>query len=223
LKHNATSIKTCRLAIAAAAATPIPTGNPATAKPSSILTGAGLPSRRVTAVPKQFHFHTSSEHVVSGRSLPLEMHVVHYVMPSQLPSCPPDGCIVVLGVLFELTDDAGECGAAQYKALRNSSTTIRHSFTYKRILYRKTLACQTGCMCCCVSADAFLHFLTSPLHGIMISTKASVCLCIMCISSQPLRCCPAMEPTLFDCLGADASEILLPGRQLQCIIGMYDT
>jgi hypothetical protein len=111
----ATSTTTCCLAAAAAAAaaSPLlfPAGNPATAKPSSILTGAGLPSRRVTAVPKQFHFHTSSEHVVSGRSLPLEMHVVHYVMPSQLPSCPPDGCIVVLGVLFELTDDAGECGA----------------------------------------------------------------------------------------------------------------
>lgn len=35
----------------------------------------------------------------------MEAHLVSIVPQSSLPSCPPSGCIVVTGVLFELSDD----------------------------------------------------------------------------------------------------------------------
>jgi hypothetical protein len=35
----------------------------------------------------------------------MEAHLVSLVSQSQLPSCPPEGCVVVTGVLFELSDD----------------------------------------------------------------------------------------------------------------------
>lgn len=41
---------------------------------------------------KQFHFHTSSEHLFAGRSFPMEMHLVHQSS---------DGMFAVVGVLFE--------------------------------------------------------------------------------------------------------------------------
>lgn len=46
---------------------------------------------------KQFHFHTSSEHLVGGKSFPMEMHLVHQS---------DDGMFAVVGVLF--TTKAGE-------------------------------------------------------------------------------------------------------------------
>ncbi|KAJ6560004.1 alpha carbonic anhydrase [Mycena capillaripes] len=45
---------------------------------------------------KQFHFHTPSEHRINEEHYPLEMHLVHQA---------GDGSIIVLGVLFELTEN----------------------------------------------------------------------------------------------------------------------
>jgi carbonic anhydrase len=41
---------------------------------------------------KQFHFHHPSEHVIEGKTFPLEVHLVHAA---------PDGDLAVVGVLFE--------------------------------------------------------------------------------------------------------------------------
>ncbi|ESK88014.1 carbonic anhydrase [Moniliophthora roreri MCA 2997] len=46
---------------------------------------------------QQFHFHTPSEHHIEGEYFPLEMHMVHEAS---------DGSFLVLGLLFELTEDA---------------------------------------------------------------------------------------------------------------------
>lgn len=43
--------------------------------------------------------------VLPGHLYPMEAHLVSLVSQSQLPSCPPEGCVVVTGVLFELSDD----------------------------------------------------------------------------------------------------------------------
>jgi hypothetical protein len=43
--------------------------------------------------------------VAAGRIFPLEAHLVSVVEQSQLPACPPGGCIVVTAVLFELGDN----------------------------------------------------------------------------------------------------------------------
>eukprot|EP00878_Enallax_costatus_P017803 GHUV01018707.1.p1 GENE.GHUV01018707.1~~GHUV01018707.1.p1 ORF type:complete len:401 (+),score=120.11 GHUV01018707.1:587-1789(+) len=59
----------------------------------------------VTAVPRQFHFHTHSEHLLAGKIFPLEAHLVSAVPQSQMGSCPATGCLVVTAVLYELADD----------------------------------------------------------------------------------------------------------------------
>uniref|UniRef100_A0A383VPS2 Carbonic anhydrase n=1 Tax=Tetradesmus obliquus TaxID=3088 RepID=A0A383VPS2_TETOB len=65
----------------------------------------GHKTATVKAVPQQLHFHTHSEHLLGGRIFPLEAHLVSLVEQSQLPSCPPGGCVVVTAVLFELGDN----------------------------------------------------------------------------------------------------------------------
>lgn len=71
----------------------------------SVLSNSTGPISFVKATPAQLHFHTHSEHIISGASYPLEMHIVHFIKPDQLPACPaPNGCPVVLGVFFALTD-----------------------------------------------------------------------------------------------------------------------
>ncbi|KAJ6560000.1 alpha carbonic anhydrase [Mycena capillaripes] len=45
---------------------------------------------------KQFHFHTPSEHRINEEHYPLEMHLVHQA---------DDRSIIVVGVLFELSED----------------------------------------------------------------------------------------------------------------------
>ncbi|WIA20305.1 hypothetical protein OEZ85_006137 [Tetradesmus obliquus] len=65
----------------------------------------GHKTATVKAVPQQLHFHTHSEHLRGGRIFPLEAHLVSLVEQSQLPSCPPGGCVVVTAVLFELGDN----------------------------------------------------------------------------------------------------------------------
>lgn len=78
-----------------------------------MLNDATGPISFVKATPAQLHFHTHSEHIISGASYPLEMHIVHFIKPEQLPACPaPDGCIVVLGILFALTDQEEEVSPA---------------------------------------------------------------------------------------------------------------
>jgi hypothetical protein len=41
----------------------------------------------------------------TGHLFPLEAHLVSVVSQATLPACPPDGCVVVTGVQFELSDD----------------------------------------------------------------------------------------------------------------------
>eukprot|EP00878_Enallax_costatus_P039597 GHUV01045449.1.p1 GENE.GHUV01045449.1~~GHUV01045449.1.p1 ORF type:complete len:157 (-),score=27.86 GHUV01045449.1:132-602(-) len=72
---------------------------------TSFVTGSGPVTGLVTATPAQFHFHTHSEHYQDGITHPLEMHIVHFIKPDQLPACGSPGCPVVLGFLFELTND----------------------------------------------------------------------------------------------------------------------
>eukprot|EP00877_Chromochloris_zofingiensis_P007526 jgi/Chrzof1/3026/Cz12g08200.t1 len=61
---------------------------------------------RVRLTPVQLHFHTYSEHTLGGVRYPLEMHIVHLVYKDVLPGCGTGGCIAVLGVLFEVTNEA---------------------------------------------------------------------------------------------------------------------
>ncbi|KXZ50481.1 hypothetical protein GPECTOR_16g656 [Gonium pectorale] len=65
-----------------------------------ITLGATAKTAVVKAVPLQFHFHATSEHMVDGKIYPLELHIVHRV--TDLPAC-ASGCFTVTGVLFELT------------------------------------------------------------------------------------------------------------------------
>ncbi|PNW84147.1 hypothetical protein CHLRE_04g223100v5 [Chlamydomonas reinhardtii] len=55
---------------------------------------------RVTAVPTQFHFHSTSEHLLAGKIYPLELHIVHQVT-EKLEAC-KGGCFSVTGILFQL-------------------------------------------------------------------------------------------------------------------------
>lgn len=43
--------------------------------------------------------------MVGGHQFPLEAHIVSRVMNTLLPACGPKGCLTVVGVLFELSDD----------------------------------------------------------------------------------------------------------------------
>ncbi|KAG2425056.1 hypothetical protein HXX76_013965 [Chlamydomonas incerta] len=61
---------------------------------------AGDASDRVTAVPTQFHFHSTSEHLLAGKMFPLELHIVHKVT-EKLEAC-KGGCFSVTGILFQL-------------------------------------------------------------------------------------------------------------------------
>ncbi|WIA22790.1 hypothetical protein OEZ86_009742 [Tetradesmus obliquus] len=76
-----------------------------TAKATSIITSSDAVKGRVKATPAQFHFHSHSEHIVSGAEYALEMHIVHFVKKDQLPACGDAGCPVVLGVMLALTND----------------------------------------------------------------------------------------------------------------------
>jgi carbonic anhydrase len=38
----------------------------------------------------------------------MEMHIVHFIKPDQLPSCPAQGCPAVLGIMLALTDNEAE-------------------------------------------------------------------------------------------------------------------
>jgi carbonic anhydrase len=60
---------------------------------------------RVSATPAQFHFHTHSEHIISGAEYALELHIVHFIKKDQLPACGDAACPVVLGVMLALTND----------------------------------------------------------------------------------------------------------------------
>uniref|UniRef100_A0A383WNC4 Carbonic anhydrase n=1 Tax=Tetradesmus obliquus TaxID=3088 RepID=A0A383WNC4_TETOB len=81
-------------------------GDIATAKATSVLqAGSSGKATYVKAAPAQLHFHTHSEHVVSGYVYPMEMHIVHFVKKDQLPACGDAGCPVVLGVMLALTND----------------------------------------------------------------------------------------------------------------------
>ena len=63
----------------------------------------GIP-QRVQVTPTQLHFHTRSEHLLEGRTYPLELHIVNFVYNNTLPGCGA-GCATVVGVLLEETDD----------------------------------------------------------------------------------------------------------------------
>ncbi|KAF6251162.1 alpha carbonic anhydrase [Scenedesmus sp. NREL 46B-D3] len=78
---------------------------------SSLNLRPGHKTVTVQAVPRQLHFHTHSEHLLGGRIFPVEAHLVSVVGQSQLPSCPPGGCIVVTAVLFELAEDVTQDSA----------------------------------------------------------------------------------------------------------------
>ncbi|KAG2494119.1 hypothetical protein HYH03_007757 [Edaphochlamys debaryana] len=82
----------------------ITAANTTTATITSVLDlPADAPSRRVTAVPLQFHVHALSEHTIDGRYYPLELHIVHRV--TDLPACAAvGGCFTVTGVVFELVE-----------------------------------------------------------------------------------------------------------------------
>ncbi|KAG2452134.1 hypothetical protein HYH02_003166 [Chlamydomonas schloesseri] len=61
---------------------------------------SGDASDRVTAVPTQFHFHSTSEHMLAGKIFPLELHIVHKIT-EKLEAC-KGGCFSVTGILFQL-------------------------------------------------------------------------------------------------------------------------
>lgn len=41
----------------------------------------------------------------AGHLYPVEAHLVSVIPQSALPACPPEGCVVVTAVMFELSDD----------------------------------------------------------------------------------------------------------------------
>lgn len=41
----------------------------------------------------------------AGHLYPMEAHLVSVIPQSSLPACPPEGCVVVTAVMFELSDD----------------------------------------------------------------------------------------------------------------------
>eukprot|EP00775_Hariotina_reticulata_P003380 gene3380-3655_t len=86
----------------------------------------------VKATPAQLHFHTHSEHVISGASYPLEMHIVHFIKPDQLPACPaPSGCPVVLGMFFALIDREDEVSPELRRLIEAMPLTEGQSQTVK--------------------------------------------------------------------------------------------
>eukprot|EP00877_Chromochloris_zofingiensis_P013933 jgi/Chrzof1/8794/Cz03g24230.t1 len=72
---------------------------------SSLQLPPGASGRRVTVTPLQFHLHTHSEHTIQGKLFPLEAHIVCTIPAATWPGCGPDGCTVVIGIMFELSDD----------------------------------------------------------------------------------------------------------------------
>eukprot|EP00775_Hariotina_reticulata_P003382 gene3382-3656_t len=120
---------------------PADKGDAATAVGTSIVTAATGTVSFVKATPAQFHFHGRSEHVVSGVLYPLEMHIVHFIKPDQLPACPaPSGCPVVLGVMLELTDKENEVPGALRSIINampvdeGHNATISASFSVNDLL-----------------------------------------------------------------------------------------
>lgn len=43
--------------------------------------------------------------VLLGKLFPLEAHIVCTIPAATWPGCGPDGCTVVIGIMFELSDD----------------------------------------------------------------------------------------------------------------------
>ena len=77
---------------------------------------AGQALTRVPMKPLQLHFHARSEHLVGGRTYPIEMHIVNAISKADAPGCPASpGCLAVVGVLFELAGD-GEAAASESAA-----------------------------------------------------------------------------------------------------------
>lgn len=75
-----------------------------TAVVTDVLNMTSTKNKTVAATPLQFHFHTDSEHAVDGVYYPMEMHIVHNIPASVMPSCPSTGCYMVTGILFRLDD-----------------------------------------------------------------------------------------------------------------------
>lgn len=80
-------------------------GDPAAAAPhvaQNLPRTAGQALKRVPMKPLQLHFHARSEHLVGGRTYPLEMHIVNAISKDAAGGCPASpGCLAVVGVLFE--------------------------------------------------------------------------------------------------------------------------
>jgi uncharacterized membrane protein len=54
---------------------------------------------------------------MSGAEYPLEMHIVHFIKPDQLPSCPAQGCPVVVAVMLALTDTENEVRLTHFSVI----------------------------------------------------------------------------------------------------------
>ncbi|KAF6265506.1 alpha carbonic anhydrase [Scenedesmus sp. NREL 46B-D3] len=126
----------------------------------------------VTATPAQFHFHTRSEHVVSGIVYPLEMHIVHFIKSDQLPACGEPGCPVVLGVLLELTNDESKVSPALRQIVtamplnEGENTTIPASININSLLpSSRTYLTYEGSLTTPPCSEGILwHVLTTPMY-----------------------------------------------------------
>lgn len=108
------------------------------------MTGGGLKDFYVF---DSLHFHwgkdnsAGSEHTVSGKKYPLEMHMVHYnnkYDTKEIASINPDG-LAVLGVLFQISEKDNEKLQGIVKALdevryNNDSTPISEPFPLNDLL-----------------------------------------------------------------------------------------
>ncbi|KAI3429795.1 hypothetical protein D9Q98_010108 [Chlorella vulgaris] len=68
-----------------------------------------LSARRINLETLQFHFHSTSEHLISGKSAMLEFHLVTKLVPTpgaKMPKECPEGsdklCLAVFGVMYDL-------------------------------------------------------------------------------------------------------------------------
>ena len=63
----------------------------------------------------QFHFHTSSEHTINGRSYSLEMHIVH---------TDGNGNYAVIGFMFDAGPDVDNCFLHELKVDQANTASI---------------------------------------------------------------------------------------------------
>jgi carbonic anhydrase len=72
--------------------------------------------QKLTYKMLQFHFHCPSEHLVSGKSYPMELHIVHEIEnpPKDYPYK-----MAVLGIVFDTTNDK-KCPFLQSLHLKKS-------------------------------------------------------------------------------------------------------